>query len=125
MAGVHSKKMHPAYLYFYERRPPPADQTIGASHALDLNHVFGGFLPLWPSDERDTELTSEMQRFWAQFARTGNPNHEGAQNWPAFGESSREMVFGHERTADRAVDRKERYEAMRAQQDARVAKAAQ
>lgn len=125
MAGVHGKKTHPAYLYFYERRPPPADQTIGAAHALDINHVFGGFLPLWPSDERDVELTTEMQRYWTQFARTGNPNHEGAQNWSAFGDSPREMVFGHERTADRAVDRQERYEAMRAQQDARVAKAAQ
>ena len=82
-------------------------------------------MPLWPSDERDAELTTEMQRYWVQFARTGNPNYEGAQHWLAFGDSPREMVFGHERTADRAVDRKKRYEAMRAQQDARVANATQ
>ena len=123
MAGAHGKKAHPAYFYFYERHPPTADQTIGASHALEINHVFGGLMPLWPSDERDAELTTEMQRYWVQFARTGNPNYEGAQYWPAFSDSPREMVFGHERTADRAVDRKKRYEAMRAQQDARVAKA--
>jgi para-nitrobenzyl esterase len=116
MAQKHAARGLNAYLYFYERRPPAQDQTIGASHALELNHVFGGFLPMWPSDARDEELTEQMQTYWTTFAATGNPNSVGQPQWTKFKDlDAQEMAFGHEATGTRRVAREARYRAMRAQ----------
>ena len=116
----------PAYLYFYERTPPSDSQTIGASHALELNHIFGGLIPFWPQDARDDELKAQMQRYWAVFARTGNPNHQDLPQWEQFNDlAPQEMNFGHDQTAARRVEREERYRAMQAQFETRLVRAAQ
>ncbi len=125
-AERHARNGFPTYLYFYERRPPSPEQTIGASHALEIAHVFGSpMLPFWPTDERDTELTGEMQGYWAQFARMGNPNATGLPTWQAFSElAPGEMAFGHERSGYGPVLRRDRYLAMREQFAARERAAA-
>ncbi|MEM7077027.1 MAG: carboxylesterase family protein [Pseudomonadota bacterium] len=124
MAHKHGASGLPAYLYFYERHPPTEAQTIGASHALELAHVFGGFIPMWPWDERDDELSSQMQTYWVNFAATGDPNRDGLPAWPTFdGLAPQEMSFGHERTVANPVARLQRYLAMQAQFDQRVAAA--
>jgi para-nitrobenzyl esterase len=39
-------------------------------------------------------LQDRMSTAWAAFARTGNPNHKGLPNWPAFETKARPtMVF--------------------------------
>ena len=124
MAQSHSAAGYPTYLYFYERHPPTENQTIGASHALEISHVFGGFIPMWPTDDRDDQLGSEMQRFWTTFARTGNPNAEGLPAWGSFNDlEANEMAFGHERSYTRRVAREDRYRAMSAQFEKRVVSA--
>ena len=113
MAQDHSRTGQPTYLYFYERNPPAAGQTIGASHALELAHVFGGFLPFWPWNERDDELVAQMQGYWSQFARSGNPNAEQLPQWARFDRvNAREMAFADAASTSRAIARKLRYEAM-------------
>ena len=78
-----------------------------------MGHVFGGIIPLWPMNERDDELTEQMQSYWAQFAKTGNPNSDEAPMWPAFGNPNpREIAFGHDKTYSRPVARAALYEAM-------------
>ena len=131
MAQKHSAAGHPTYLYFYERHPPSENQTIGASHALELSHVFGGFIPFWPTDERDEELGNQMQTYWTQFAASGNPNGAETNNpsaqdvdesWAAFSDlQPQEMAFGHDASHSRPVARVERYRAMQAQLDRRMA----
>ncbi|MBQ1827211.1 MAG: carboxylesterase family protein, partial [Erysipelotrichaceae bacterium] len=32
-------------------------------------------------DESDWKLSSKMQKYWANFARSGNPNGEGLEKW--------------------------------------------
>ncbi len=126
MAQQHSAAGHPTYLYFYERRPPSDTQTIGASHALELNHVFGGFIPMWPSDDRDTQLTDEMQRYWTSFADTGVPGAHGIPEWTPFDSlQSMEIVFGHEQTFGRPAARKDRYLSMHGQFERRLQSAIQ
>ncbi len=121
MAQSHSTAGHPAYLYFYMRHPPAPEQTIGASHALELNHLFGGFIPLWPADDRDTELSAQMQKYWATFAATGNPNVSSLPTWPLFEDlAPEEMAFGHAQTQAQQVERQARYRAMRGQFDRRL-----
>ena len=124
MAQKHGAAGNASYLYFYERHPPTENQTIGASHALELNHVFGGFIPFWPSDERDTELSNEMQTYWAQFARSSDPNTDGLPSWPTFQDlTPQELAFGHDATAHRPVARVARYRAMQQQLERRMSSA--
>jgi len=124
MAASHSESGHPTYLYFYERHPPSDKQTLGATHALELNHVFDGLIPGWPADERDDDLRDQMQGFWTAFAAQGDPNQDALPNWPRFEDlQAYEMNFGHESSRSRRVDREDRYRAMRAQFEARVTRA--
>lgn len=99
MAQRHSAAKNPTFLYFYERRPASDDETIGASHALELNPLLGGFIPFWPTDARDDELVEHMQGYWSNFAKTGNPNGEDLPPWTAFDAlQPQEMALGHERS---------------------------
>jgi para-nitrobenzyl esterase len=42
-------------------------------------------------------LADKMSRAWVAFARTGNPNHKGLPNWPAFTTDQRAtMIFNNE-----------------------------
>ena len=123
MAQAHSEAGHPTYLYFYERRPPSDEQTIGASHALEISHVFGGLIPGWPWDERDDELQAEMQGYWATFAASGDPNTVGLPAWPGFNDlEAQELGIGHEATQGRRVTREDRYRAMWGELNARIAR---
>jgi para-nitrobenzyl esterase len=36
-------------------------------------------------------LSDDVQAYWTNFAKTGNPNGAGVPNWPAFG-SAREYL---------------------------------
>lgn len=130
MAERHAAIGQPVYLYLFERRSPAPDETLGASHAMELSPLFGSYVPFWPTDARDDELSEEMQTYWTEFAKTGNPNAAKLPLWPAFQSDSggeinmaMEMVLGHERSFGRSVARAQRYEAMRAQLAKREAKA--
>lgn len=43
------------------------------------------------------ELEERISKAWINFARTGNPNHDGLPLWPAFTrENGYTMIFGNE-----------------------------
>ena len=116
MAQRHAEAKNPTFLYFYERRPASDEETIGATHALELNSLFGGFIPFWPRDERDDELVEHMQLYWTNFAKNGDPNGTDLPNWNPFHSlNSQELALGHKRTYSRPVARADRYQAMAGQ----------
>lgn len=74
------------YLYLFDRNMPGDD--AGAFHAADLWYVFGTLKNSWrPFDRKDEELSERMIDAWAEFFKTGKPDHE---NWPAY---TNEMTF--------------------------------
>ena len=74
------------YLYLFDRNMPGDD--AGAFHAADLWYVFGTLKHSWrPFDRKDEELSERMIDAWAEFFKTGKPDHE---NWPAY---TKEMTF--------------------------------
>jgi para-nitrobenzyl esterase len=98
----HSKVGQPAYLYVFSRTPPSPRQTIGAYHGAEIPFVFDGHWPIFPGSEKDGPLTQAMGEYWANFAKTGDPNG-ASQNgsplpvWPRFlPENQQQMNLGYD-----------------------------
>ena len=73
--------------------PRPYGLLMGACHAMELDFVFGteaASLGGYAFDRKNrpgrVALSNAMMAYWAQFARTGNPNREGSglSEWKAW-----------------------------------------
>lgn len=87
----------PAYLYLFAWDSPILDGRLHSFHCCDLPFVFDN------TDRCDhmtgggpgaRALAARISGAWVQFARTGNPNHDGLPVWPAFDAGRRStMIF--------------------------------
>lgn len=78
----------PAYLYLFSYVSPPMRQRMryGAPHASEIPYVFGtpgGRGGVDPGPE-DREMARMMNAYWANFAKTGEPNGKGLPEWPVY-----------------------------------------
>ena len=83
----------PVYLYLFDqvqagKDTPIASNDVGAAHASDIPFVFDtlDYLgnPVSPEDRKTSEV---MMKYWARFARNGDPNIEGLPVWPPYTEA--------------------------------------
>ncbi|XP_055477348.1 acylcarnitine hydrolase-like isoform X2 [Psammomys obesus] len=88
---AHFQRSHaPVYFYEFQHqssflkniRPP----HVKADHGDEVPFVFGSFF--WGMKFNITKeeelLNRRMMKYWANFARHGNPNSEGLPYWPVF-----------------------------------------
>ncbi|KAH9843322.1 Carboxylesterase family [Teratosphaeria destructans] len=96
----------PVYNYYWDHAPPGQDQ--GAYHESEINYVlnnlYGTDLPWEPADYR---IAEQMNGYWVNFIKTGNPNGDGLVHWPAVTQIDEAMVqvvgdsFGQEPVVDK------------------------
>ena len=82
----------PSYIYHFSRIPPSKTQTIGAFHAAEIPFVFDSNVDILGLSDDDKKLTYHMAHYWANFAKTANPNiseigkdpDAALPNWPEY-----------------------------------------
>jgi para-nitrobenzyl esterase len=86
----------PVYLYSFNWKSPALSGRLRAPHTIEIPFVFDNTdIPLVMTRSAEAKaLAAKTSSAWIAFARTGNPNHAGLPQWPAYDTSRRPtMVF--------------------------------
>lgn len=83
-------KRAPVYVFQFGYVPAPARERAryGAGHGSEVSFVFNTLHARWGAPGEATpeekELARIMNTYWANFAKTGNPNSKGLPTWPQY-----------------------------------------
>jgi len=83
-------KQTPTYVYQFGFVSPPQRERsrYGAGHGSELPFVFNTLNARWGTTAEPTpeekELAKNLNTYWANFAKTGNPNGTGLPVWPLY-----------------------------------------
>ncbi|GGY30770.1 carboxylic ester hydrolase [Pseudoduganella albidiflava] len=86
-ARIFAAHGQPAYVYrFSYVAESVRDKVPGAVHAAEMPYVFGTLADTYGSavTSQDTAVSRLATGYWAQFAKSGNPNGGGRTPWPAY-----------------------------------------
>ncbi|XP_042556601.1 pyrethroid hydrolase Ces2a-like [Dipodomys spectabilis] len=98
---AHFQSSHaPVYFYEFQHRKnltsKPRAQHVRADHGDEVVFVFGSSLYGSNPDfsEEEELLNRRMMKYWANFARNGNPNSEDLLHWPMFDQKEQYLQLG-------------------------------
>jgi para-nitrobenzyl esterase len=90
----------PVYMYYFTWKTPVRDGKLKAFHTLEIPFALANVdesKSMTGSGPDRYPLQDKMSAAWAAFARSGNPNHKGLPNWPAFKTDQRAtMIFDNQ-----------------------------
>jgi para-nitrobenzyl esterase len=87
----------PAYVFHFGYVPAAMRERarFGAGHGSDVPYVFGNLNARWGAIEATPEeekLAKIMNSYWANFAKTGDPNGEDLPDWPLYNTQNDEIL---------------------------------
>jgi para-nitrobenzyl esterase len=86
----------PAYSYVYSWRTPVLDGRPGPFHACEIAFTFDNaeICDHYSGGTREAfTLSRQISTAWMNFARTGNPNHDGLPHWPTYTAEHRATIY--------------------------------
>ena len=86
----------PVYQYYFTWRSPVREGKLRSFHTVEIPFVFDnvdGAKSMTGDGPDRYALASQVSGAWVAFARTGNPNHPGLPEWPAFDTTRRATMI--------------------------------
>jgi para-nitrobenzyl esterase len=90
LARLHAQHGYTTYVYHFSYTPAAQRTTLfGMPHGGELPYVFnvpraGGFGGTPSFDDEGKAVAVAANRYWAAYAKTGNPDSAGGVMWPRF-----------------------------------------
>lgn len=81
------------YLYLFGKSQPPENPIKVATHTSELPYVFNNLqVRKFTWDAMDRKLADMMSAYYADFAKTGDPNRPGLPTWPVYRSSNPQLM---------------------------------
>ncbi|KAM8947588.1 fatty acyl-CoA hydrolase precursor, medium chain-like isoform 2-T2 [Pelodytes ibericus] len=112
-ARYHRDAGFPTYVYEFQHRPSVFKDTkpefVKSDHGDEVLSVFGtpflnGDVVFKPdATEEDKVLSKKVMKYWANFARNGDPNGPGLTKWPRYDKTEDYLEIGLKQKTNRRM----------------------
>ena len=84
------------FVYNFNRKLPAysAATNFGAFHTGEVPYVFNNLKTVHrPWEDIDVQLADKMSTYWANFAKSGNPNGQTMPYWPSYSKEKQQVLI--------------------------------